>query len=101
MTGPDDGARLWLTVLFAAWVMAFVFAFYAYAVTSTHPNSAPRTMAFLGWQGVAGIIAVGIFGISRQWPTGAAVRKLGAVPLILAALLALGILGMVFWTGAV
>ncbi len=98
MTGPGDGARLWLTVLFAAWIMAFAFAFYAAAVSS--PGSV-RAVAFLGWQGVAGIIAVAVFGISRQWPKGATVRTLGAVPLILAALIVLGILGMAFWTGAV
>lgn len=100
MKGPGDGARLLLTALLAAWVMA-----YAYSVLSFEElwngagqlalDPADHSAAqFLGWQGVAGVLGVAIFGVSRLWPRGAAARQIGALPLLLAALLvaALGLL---------
>ena len=98
MTDPSDSARLWLTVLFAAWIMAFAYS--AFAFVTTPSDAANRSTAFLGWQGVAGIIAVAIFGIARQWPKRSAVRNLAAVPMSFAALLIIVVIGMAFWTGA-
>ena len=102
MNEPGDGARLVLTLLFSVWIMAFAYAFYAYVSTAADPSDEhwhgwQRIEAFLGWQGVAGIIAFAVFAVSRKWPHGAAVRRVGAVPLSLAALLVAAILAVVFW----
>ena len=93
MRGPGDGRRFLLTCLFAAWVMAFGYAFYALAVRPVNIG------IFLGWQGVAGALAVAIFGVSRPWPRGAAVRRMGVVPLSLALVLVAGIAGVRYWAG--
>ncbi|MBT8408859.1 MAG: hypothetical protein KJN93_04460 [Alphaproteobacteria bacterium] len=96
MSGPGDGARLLMTVLIAAWIAAFAFGFFAHVALPSDPATDSPNV-FLGWQAVAGIIAIAVFGVSRQWPKGAAVRRLGAFPLIVAVLVALGTLGVVFW----
>lgn len=96
MTGPGDGVRLLLTVLFAAWSAAFVFAFYGYVVNTDEAGRDP-VRVFLGWQGVAGVISFAIFGVSRQWPKRSGVRKLAVGPMIIAVLVALGILGVAIW----
>lgn len=98
VTEPGDGTRLLLTVLFAAWAMAFAVAFYAAAVAS---DLEARTVSFLGWQGVAGTLAIAVFGVSRNWPAGNAVRRLGLVPLAFAAFLAATIVAVVFWARVV
>lgn len=93
MRGPGDGARMALTVLLALWVMA-----YGYSLFELPPLEAVRgvdgakldfapALHFLGWQGIAGILAVAVYGVSRLWPRGAAARQLGSLPLWLAFLL--------------
>ncbi len=84
MTEPSDSARLALTVLFAAWVVVFAYAFVAYATTSHQGAGTSKLGAFLGWQGVAGMLAVAVFGVSRKWSRGSPVRRIGYVPLGLA-----------------
>lgn len=96
MTGPGDGIRLLLTVLFAAWLAAFVFAFVAHGLTVAASEEARA--AFLGWQGIAGILAVAVFGVSRNWPRSAPVRRLALAPILLAGLIVLGIIGTSLWT---
>ena len=96
MTGPGDGVRLLLTVLFAGWFSAFIFAFAAHGLTLNASDG--ERIAFLGWQGVAGLFAIAVFGVSRQWPKDAAVRRLGTVPILLAALLTVGITAFWLWT---
>lgn len=96
LSGPGDGARLLMTVLIAAWIAAFAYGFVAHAMLPSDPATDSPNV-FLGWQAVAGILAIAAFGVSRQWPKGAAVRGLGAFPLIVALLVALGALGVVFW----
>ena len=93
--------RLLLTVLFAFWAMAFVYSFVAFALTE--PDDIGFTMgmnrirAFLGWQGIAGLLALCIFGVSRSWPPGASVRRLGLVPLVPALGLGAVLLGLIGW----
>lgn len=98
MSAPADGLRLVLTVLFAAWVLAFFYAFVAYTTASHEgpgfPDGLNKPAVFLGWQGVAGVLAVAVFGVSRRWPRGSAVRKLGAVPLAIALALVLVVVGV-------
>lgn len=93
MTGPGDGARLLLTVLLAAWVMAYAYSVFEISATGDITKlldldlQHQPSLYFLGWQGIAGIIAVGIYGVSRLWPRGAAARQIGNVPLLLAIVL--------------
>ena len=83
---PSDGRRLALTASFAAWLMAFVHAFFAGF------DSGFRLYA--GWQGIAAVLAVAVFGIGRAWPSGSAVRRMAAFPLVVAALQAAVLAGL-------
>lgn len=101
MSDPTDGTRLLLTALLALWAMSFGYSFAVFALIEStgdgFTKGVNRVTQFLGWQGVAGIFAIAIFGVSRKWSRGAAVRRLGVVPLALAALLVAGILGVIAW----
>ena len=101
MNGPSDNWRLILMVLYAAWVIVFAYAFIAYAQApyegTGFPDGLNKPAVFLGWQGIAGILAFAVFGVSRVWPRGASVRTLGNIPLIIAALLAALVVGSIFW----
>ena len=93
VNGPGDGARLLLTVLLAGWVLAYAYS--AIELSALWEPSDPfefgfdvqPAVRFLGWQGVAAVLALGVFGVSRLWPRGAAARQIGNVPLLLALLL--------------
>ena len=91
--GGKPEPRLLLTLLAALWLMAFVYAFVAAratAATAMGLSAAAEVLGtFLGWQGVAGLFALACFGVSRTWPRGAAARRLGAVPLLIAGLVVL------------
>lgn len=100
----DDDAskpRFLLTILAAFWVMAFGYSFVAFAITTPDDvgitGGLDRVNAFLGWQGIAGILGLCLFGVSRAWPKGSVVRRNSAMPLVLAILLVLGILGVIGW----
>ena len=102
MSDEDNNApRLLLTVLFALWAMAFLYAFLAFALAEPEGSGFTRGMnrikSFLGWQGIAGLLAFCVFGVSRNWPQGSSVRRIGWLPLGLAACLVAGILGMIGW----
>ncbi len=101
MTPPDDRRRLLLTALIAAWLMAYGYSFVAFAVTEPDGDGftrgANRILQFLGWQGVAGLFALAVFGVSRAWPRGSAVRRLATAPLGLALLLVAVIGGVILW----
>ena len=94
--------RLALTVLGALWLMAFVYAFVAAretAQTAWGLSAGAEVLGtFLGWQGLALLFAIACFGVSRGWPKGSGVRRLGAVPLGLAFLMVLGFLGVIAWS---
>jgi hypothetical protein len=101
MNTPSDNWRLLLTVLYAAWVIVFAYAFVAYANApyegAGFPDGLNKPAVFLGWQGIAGALAFAVFGVSRVWPRGASARTLGNIPLIIAALLAASVVGFIFW----
>ncbi|RZV98575.1 MAG: hypothetical protein EX266_17105, partial [Rhodobacteraceae bacterium] len=98
---PSDTARLVLTALWAAWLMAFLYAFVAYARApyegAGFPDGLNKPAVFLGWQGIAALFALAVFGTSRAWPKGSAVRRAGATPLVIGILLGLAILGVLAW----
>ncbi len=93
VTGPGDGVRLLLTVLLAGWAMAYAYSLlevasaesWASYLTLDFQNES--SLHFLGWQGIAGVIALAVYGVSRLWPRGAAARQLGNLPLLLAVLM--------------
>ena len=106
MDDVSDGARLALTVLLTAWVLAAAYSVYGFLTTEPIGDGFTRGLnrisTYLGWQGVAAMIAVPIYAIGRKWPKGATVRSLSWVPLAialmhiaaLAALWVYGILGI-------
>ena len=90
-----------VTVLFAVWAIAFAYSFVTVAVSpaegSGFTRGANRIATFLGWQGIAGLLALCIFGVARAWTPGSSVRRLAAVPLGLAAALIAVFLGVAGW----
>ena len=84
--------------------MVFVYAFVAYARApyegAGFPDGLNKPAVFLGWQGAAGVISVAVWGLGRSWPKGNGVRALSAIPLVIALLLGLAVLGVIYWTGA-
>ena len=103
----DDEARpphFLLTALFALWAMAFLYSFVAFLAAdpegSGFTRGANRIASFLGWQGVAGLLALCVFGVARNWPPGTSVRRLALVPLGLAGVLGAALLLVVAWAMA-
>ncbi|MBT8459785.1 MAG: hypothetical protein HKP37_12650 [Boseongicola sp.] len=104
MNEPSDRQRLLLIALFAAWVIAFGYAFFTFAETAPSGDGFTRGMnritSYLGWQGIAGMIAIALVSIGRGWPKGSAVRRMSGVPLLLAILHVAAILGIILWARA-
>ena len=75
----SDGRSLLLTTLYAIWVLAFGYAFYQFFTKTGWDAS----MGYRAWQLIAGMVALGVFGVSRAWPKGSSVRKLAVIPLII------------------
>ena len=105
MKGPGDTARLLLTVLLALWVFAYGYSLFELSALAASGRTLGdgldlgSSLHFLGWQGIAGVIAVGVFGVSRLWPRGAAARQLGNLPLALAFLLVAVIAALILAEG--
>ena len=97
----SDGRRLWVICLFAAWFLTFGYSFVAFWTTPAEGEGFVRGMnrplVYLGWQGIAGMIAVALWGVGRGWPKGASTRQLTAVPLVLGLLQVAGIIGIIAW----
>ena len=101
--GDREVPRFLLTLLSALWCLAFAYAFVAYAQASHEgagfPDGLNKPAVFLGWQGIAALLAFAVFGVSRAWPKGSGVRRAGAVPLCLALFLALVVFAVLAWHG--
>ncbi len=97
----DDARRLWLMILLALWLMTFAGSFAAWWLTPTTGDGFVRGMnrvtTFLGWQGIAGMLALGIWGMGRGFPAASPARRLSRWPLGLAGLLVAGLAGLVLW----
>lgn len=97
----SDGRRYGLTALYAVWVLAFAYAFVAYARARYEgggfPDGLNKAVVYLGWQGVAGTIAVAVFGLGLGWPKGSGVRRLSVVPLVVAALHVVAVVAAWLW----
>ncbi|NNE87292.1 MAG: hypothetical protein HKN27_04390 [Silicimonas sp.] len=102
--GPGDGRRFLLIALGAVWLMAFVYAFVAYAhaprEAAGFPDGLNKPAVYLGWQGIAGIAALAIYGVGLAWEKGSAARRLSKLPILLAFLQGMAILAILFWAGA-
>ncbi|MDD9920941.1 MAG: hypothetical protein OXQ92_01480 [Boseongicola sp.] len=92
---------LLLTILLAAWAMAFAYAFVFYATTAPTGDGflrgANRINGYFGWQGVAGMIAVAVYGVGKSWPKGTAVRNISILPFALAILHGIAIAAILFY----
>ncbi len=90
-------------ILFAAWVLAFGYAFVAFWTTAPtgegFTRGTNRVVTYLGWQGVAGMVAIAVWGVGRGWPKGSSARWLSVVPMALALLHVAAIVAIVLWAG--
>ena len=97
-----DRKRFWLMIWSAAWVLTWVGSFYA--LWFLEPTGASnwrglnRITAFLSWQGVAALLSIVVFAVSRGWPKGSPQRRLGTIPILAAGVLLALILGVMGWT---
>lgn len=100
MTEPTDSRRLVLIGLFAVWVLCFGYAFVA-AALAERPGGGSiwtgRARAYLGWQGLAGMAALAVFAVGRNWPKGDSVRRLSRLPIGLALVHVALIVGVILW----
>lgn len=90
---PSDTRRFLLMALGALWLMTFAYAFVAYSNTHFEWNIA----VYLGWQSIAGIAAVAIYGVGLAWEKGSATRRLSRLPVIVALLQTIAILAIFAW----
>lgn len=97
MSDPGDGNRLLLAGLMALWVMAFGYAFVAAEGAGAGVSRNALIEAFrvyAGWQAIAGTLALAIAGVGWRWPRGTSVRRLGLLPIALAALQVAAFVGL-------
>ena len=84
----EDGheRRLWLVMgLLALWLAAYGYSIViilgADPATDGATRSPGRWTGFLGWQGVAGITALAIWGVGQGFPKRTGIRRISAAPL--------------------
>ncbi|MXQ08458.1 hypothetical protein GQ651_11430 [Alphaproteobacteria bacterium GH1-50] len=97
----SDARRFWVTLLFALWALAFGYSFVSFMTTPPDGEGFTlglnRISAYLGWQGIAGVLSLGLWGAARGWPKGTSARQLSAVPLLLALFHVMLIVGVILW----
>ncbi len=90
-----------LLIILAAWTVAFLGAFVAFWLTpATDFGLAAgwnKVGVFMGWQGVAAVLAILAAVVSRSVPRGLRLRWLGLVPMGFLLLLAAGIAALIIW----
>ena len=79
--------------------MAFLYAFTTFAQAPFEGGGMTKSIgkpaAYLGWQGIAGIFAIAVFGVGLSWQKGSGVRRMSRLPILLAVvqgILSLGVL---------
>ena len=99
----SDGQRFGLTVLLALWAAAFGYAFVSYALTPPAGDGFVRGLnrvtAYLGWQGIAGMLSIPVFALGRAWPKGSPVRSMSRLPIGVAVAHMVVIVGVIVWAG--
>lgn len=90
-----------LSLLLAAWAMAFVWsligAYLAVPTGDGFTRGFNRVTHFLGWQAVAGLFGLAAFGVGRSWQKGSGLRNVSVWPLRLALVLLAGLLAFYGW----
>ncbi len=80
---------------FAAWILVWGGSFLAFE-GPPGVGLSDRT-SFLGWQGVAGCLALWVFGLGLRLPKGSGARRIAAGPIILAFVLVAMLMIQVWW----
>lgn len=97
----SDRRRFLLTLLLAVWVLCFAYAFVAFATAEPSGDGftrgANRAGLFLGWQAVAGLVGLAAFAVSRDAPKGSGIRRVAAVPFLIALALLTLLVGFYAW----
>lgn len=92
-----------LTLLYSLWLLSFAYSFVRFftiePVVVESGSSMERMMAFLGWQGIALVLAVAVWAMGRGWSRRSGVRRLTLLPIGLAFLLSGALFGAVLWVG--
>lgn len=102
MKGPGDEVRFLFTLLLTLWLLSYSYSMFALPNLEDARNALAEgsdysaVSHFLGWQGIAGLLAIAVFGVSRLWKQGAAARQLGNLPILLALLLIAVIAALIF-----
>lgn len=93
---------LMLMALLALWLAAWVYSVFVLLIPGDRISTSGLgpVAGFLGWQGVAGMIAFGCWGIGVSFPKGSGIRRVSAVPLAMAAALILVGAGMAVFGGS-
>ncbi|MGB5560523.1 MAG: hypothetical protein WBN04_21215 [Paracoccaceae bacterium] len=97
---PQDGKALALMVLLALWAAAWGYSLVPLFQDPTgdgFTRGLNRLRGFLGWQGIAGMIALALWGIGRGFPRRSGIRRISGVPLGMAFALLLVLVGLVLW----
>ncbi len=102
---PDqkqEARTLLLMAVLALWLTVYGYSIVVLMTTASVADGSGRGLSritvFLGWQGVAGILAFGCWGIGWSFPKGSGVRRVSGVPLGLALTLILVGAGMLVFT---
>jgi len=57
-----------------------------------------RASKFLGWQGVAGVVAVAVWGVGRGFPRVSGIRRITGIPIGIALTLGMVLAGATFYS---
>ncbi len=99
----QDSKTLLLMGLLALWLAVYGYSIIYYLTTGDKSSATlpglSRVAGFMGWQGVAGMIAFGCWGIGWSFPKSSGIRRISAVPLGMALALVLAVLGMAVFGG--
>ena len=99
----QDVRILLLMVLLAAWAVVYGYSIYFLLTVSPQGDGVTRGLnrisGFLGWQGLAGIIAFACWGIGWAFARSSSIRRISAVPMAMALALLMVMVGMVLFSG--
>ncbi|MHC0052376.1 hypothetical protein [Actibacterium sp. D379-3] len=97
---PTTRTPLTIWIALALWAGAFTYSFWIFQTTQPLGDGFTRGMnritGFLGWQVLSTVLALMVFGLGRRLPAGPQ-RRMSALPLVLAGLLAAGIAALMLW----
>ena len=83
-----------ITLWLAAWGASLYFLLLVPPSAQVQIPGVGRLSGFFGWQGVASMFAFGAWGVGWSYEKGSGIRRVAAVPLLLAVALVLVLLGM-------